>query len=275
MEPYTVFGVRIDDLSADELRTNISEQLASDALYRIVTPNPEMILLSRSDDAFKQDLVNADLSLPDGVGLRYAVAALTERFLQNRHTGVDTLDVLAAQCEEQKKRLLLLGGDPKAAELSAEEIRKRYPTLYVHCIDPGDVRWDGADTFQLSQGIEAVVQALQPDAIAVALGQKKQEAFLHNYVSRFNSVKLAIGVGGALEMISEQKKRGPKWMRIIGLEFIWRLLIEPKRAGRIIRASMLFPVVVAREALKQRRFIKACSRVFPEVARQLTNRSYE
>ncbi len=271
MRSHTILNVKIDDLSDDELRQTLSMWLESSKGKVIVTPNAEMLLLSRRNHAFLSRLNAADLSLPDAVSLRYAVAALTDAQLEHRHTGVDTLEIIAALCQKQGKRLLLLGGAPKAADASAKMLLDRYNGLDVHGIDPGEVLFESGQV-RIPRAIEVVIQRLEPDVIAVALGQRKQEAFIDQYMSSFPTVSFMIGVGGAFEMISGQKKRGPKWMRAIGLEFIWRVLIEPRRAGRIIRASIVFPIVVAAESVKKKRFIKALGGVFPEVFRQLTNR---
>lgn len=269
MRQHTLLRVRIDDLSDDELRETFSHWLEQEKGKVVVTPNAEMLLLAHRDSIFLSHLNGADLSLPDAVSLRYATAALTDEHLEHRHTGVDSLGTIAQLCREQGKRLLLLGGDPGAADQAAKFFR----TLGTdaHGIDPGEVLFENGQV-QIPKAIEVVIQRLEPDVIAVALGQRKQEAFMVQYMDRFPSVSFMIGVGGALEMISGQKRRGPKWMRTIGLEFVWRVLIEPKRAGRIIRASVVFPIVVAIAAIKQKRFIKALGSVFPEIFRQLTHR---
>jgi len=269
MPSHTILNVHIDDLSDEALRQIILVCLKSETGKVIVTPNAEMLLLSRRDETFRRRLNDADLHLPDSVSLRYAVAALTDDHLQYRHTGVDTLSLIAELCAEHSKRLLLLGGAPGCADRAAKNIRNLVTdALDVHAIDPGVIEWDGAGVV-LPAAMEELIRQIEPNVIAVAFGQQKQEAFMDYYRGRFPSVRFMIGVGGAFEMLSGQKKRSPKWMRSLGLEFIWRVLIEPRRAGRIIRASVVFPMVVATEAARQKRFVKAVKRVIPEVARQL------
>src|SRR3990167_9257321 len=116
MRNHVVFGVRIDDVPPLELRGLISDWLIGEQTRAIVTPNPEMILLARRDAAFRDILNRADLSLPDGVGLRFALPALTSERLLHRHTGVDTLILIAQLCAVAGKRLALLGGAPCVAE---------------------------------------------------------------------------------------------------------------------------------------------------------------
>src|SRR3990167_1701104 len=106
MYSHELFGVRIDDPSLLELTNILRKWLLEDAPLRMIsTPNPEFILLAREDSEFKEILNKSDLSLADGIGLQFAIAALTENFLLHRHTGVDTLELLAQLCHEEKKSL--------------------------------------------------------------------------------------------------------------------------------------------------------------------------
>ena len=269
MKSHSIFGVSIDDISADELTSQLSGWLEEGRGRVIVTPNAEMLLFARHDALFQKQLNSADLRLPDAVSLRYAVAALTDDYLQHRHTGVDTLTRIATLCARQEKRLLLLGGDPGSAQQAAERMKRSQDSLGVHAIDPGVLVWDEG-TVRLSSAMEELILQIEPDVIAVALGQRKQETFMQQYRKTFPSVKMMIGVGGAFEMLSGQKKRSPKWMRSMGLELRWRVLIEPRRIGRIIRASVVFPLIVVWQTLRQKRFVKAIKRVIPEVLRQLS-----
>ncbi|MBT4857349.1 WecB/TagA/CpsF family glycosyltransferase [Candidatus Uhrbacteria bacterium] len=271
MQSHSILNVRIDDLATTELVETFSDWLETGKSKIVVTPNPEMLLLSMNDSVFRGRINGADLSLPDGVGLRYATAALTDGHLAHRHTGVDSVELLARLCKENGKRLLLLGGDPGSADVAAKKLAGKYEGLDVHGIDPGKVEFENGRV-TIERAIETVIERLEPDVIAVAFGQRKQDAFIERYLSQFSTVKIAIGVGGAFEMISGKKIRGPKWMRKVGLEFIWRMLIEPRRAGRIIRASIIFPVVVAVTAYRGKRLKKAIKNVFPEVIRQLINK---
>lgn len=263
---HTLFGVRMNDLSHDELIATLRAWLHSDRAHLVVTPNPEFLLQARHDGAFRDLLNQADLALPDGVGLRYAVAALTDERLRNRHTGVDAFMELAALCAGEGKRLVLLGADPGVAERTAERLSSTNPGLDVVGMDPGKVSADGHFTADVIDRL----RALEPTAVAVALGQGKQERAMAALLASLPSLRVAIGVGGAFNTVSGRLQRAPNWMRRAGLEWLWRVGIEPRRVGRILRASVLFPAVVAYGTLKSHRFIKACRHVFPEILRQFS-----
>jgi N-acetylglucosaminyldiphosphoundecaprenol N-acetyl-beta-D-mannosaminyltransferase len=93
-----------------------------------------------------------------------------------------------------------------------------------------------------------------PDILFVALGAPKQERWIFENLNKLESVKLAMGVGGAFDFLSGKTKRAPLWMRKIGLEWFWRLIIEPRRVKRIIDAVIVFPVIFAYSFLVKDRY---------------------
>lgn len=268
MNRHTVLDVAIDDISGDELSGILDGWLNSTASAKvIVTPNPEFLLKARRDATFRGALNRADLSLPDGVGLRFAVAALTDGRLENRHTGVDTLERLAKQCARSRKELILFGGDPGVAAKAAATLSDAYPGLVVRGIDPGPV---DPDAFATQTNLDALDRAA---VIAVGLGQGKQERIMeilrHAAPANLPELRVLIGVGGAFDMIAGVKRRAPKFVRTIGLEWLWRLAIEPSRWRRIFSAFPVFPAIVIFDTLKHRRFLRACRAAIPEIIRQL------
>lgn len=258
MRPVSVLDVTIHDIPILELRELFVVWLREQGRGRvIVTPNPEFLLQARQDHAF-QDLLNrADLALPDGAGLQYAAAALTDTPLTNRHTGVDALEELAALCAKERKSLLLFGGHRNTAQSAADALKKRYPSLNVRAHDPGMIPWTKTGLNVSISALETV-RGYAPDVLAIGLGQGKQERFLADYLARWPSVRIGIGVGGAFEVLGGVVPRAPQRMRRAGLEWAWRLFQQPWRAIRIFRAVIVFPFVVVLATLKRHRFLKAC-----------------
>ena len=258
MRDFVLFGVRISDLSTSELTDLLSGWLSSDSSHAIVTPNPEFVLAARQDLSFVDLLNRADLSLPDGVGLRFAIPALTGERLSNRHTGVDTLLLLAKLCAEQGRRLVLVGGGPGVADRAAEVMRGQFAALDVKVVKVGIVR-DGDSVDIENAGV-----------IAVALGMGKQERFIESLRRDNHSFPaIYIGIGGALDMIAGTRRRAPAFVRRAGLEWLWRLVIEPRRFRRIFNAAIVFPAVVVWDTLRRHRFVAACRATIPEIMRQL------
>ncbi len=275
MRDFELFGVRISDLSTGELTDLLSGWLDSNSSCAIVTPNPEFVLAARCDPSFVELLNRADLSLPDGVGLRFATSALTGDRLSHRHTGVDTLLLLAKLCAEQGRRLVLVGGGPGVAESAADAMRARFVGLDVSTVDVGIVSSDDSNAGRVSSDRMKSTSLENADVVAVALGMGKQERFIEALRSSappnppHPSPRVYIGVGGALDMIAGTKRRAPAFVRRVGLEWLWRLVIEPRRFRRIFNAAVVFPAVVVWDTLRRHRFVAACRATVPEIINQL------
>lgn len=257
MKTHQIFNIHLTDLSDQELNRLISDWLKGDQPKIIVTPNPEFILLTRHDQKFAKLLNKADLAIPDGIGLKYAVAALTGQNLEHRHTGVDTLEYLAST----GARLALVGGKKETTEKAAENLKNKFPNVNIVVIDPGQI----SETGTPSQTTIEEIKKAEPKILAVALGQGKQEKFIAQILKSLPSVRIAIGVGGAPDMLAGSLPRAPQFMRQIGLEWLWRLFIEPKRWPRIFRAVIIFPIIVIWATILKHRFWKACYRVTLEL----------
>ncbi len=266
---HHLLGVRIDDLSALELEAKLEDWLQDQGGHTIVTPNAEFLLEARKSPAFADLLNKSDLAVADSVSLQYAAAALSEHRLANRLPGVDFLEKLCELASRQGARVLLLGGAPSCAEASAQKIRQRFETLDITAIDPGHLSWQG-NVLEVNEYLLRQMNAIAPSIVAVALGHYKQEQFITQVRAACPSVKIWIGVGGAFEMISGQKKRSPRWLSNVGLEWLWRLLIEPRRWRRIFNATIVFPLIVAHETLARKTFIRSTRNVFTEIRRQWT-----
>ena len=260
---FFLYGIHIDDLAKEQVELLLEQWLNSQRGYAIFTPNPEFILAARTHKTFHTLLNQSHLSLPDGIGLTYAAAALTDNRLHHRQTGVDTLLLLAELCQKHHKRLLLLGGMDGVAYQAAQQLNKQFPRLEAVGIDPGYLPGDDQSVSIPSELFDEI-QKEQPDVIAVALGQGKQERVCLDLLERFPWVRIAIGVGGALDTLSGRLTRAPQWMRTAGFEWLWRLIIQPRRWKRIMKATIVFPLVVLSDTIKQRRFLRACRHVFKE-----------
>ncbi|MDQ5952749.1 MAG: glutamyl-tRNA synthetase [Patescibacteria group bacterium] len=268
---HVILGVRVHDLPTATLNAVLEAWLIGDVARMIVTPNPEFIVGAERDVEFKHLLNRADLALPDGIGLRFAVAALSEEKLLHRHTGADTLITLAELCAKRRKRLVLMGGSPRKTERAATTLRKRFPGLDIAVFDPGII---DEHQVRLSEATLAGIERLSPQAVAVALGQGKQERVMEILKQKIPSVRILMGIGGAADYVSEAVKRAPTAWQRLGFEWLWRLVQEPWRSRRILTAIIAFPVRVAWVTLRSGRFLSATRRVLHEL-RQHFSRSVQ
>ncbi len=259
---YEILDVPINDISPDELRDLLRQWVATGQGKMVVTPNPEIILESRHDATFRNILKEADAALPDGVGLRFALAALTDQRLHYRHTGTDTLVTLAELCRDTGKRLVLLGGTPKKTQQAAMILTNKFPGLDVQTFDPGIV--DSIDP-RLSEATLAGLERLAPQVVGVALGHGKQEKIMHILKQKLPSINLLLGMGGASDYVSLAVKRAPTTWQRWGFEWLWRLMQEPWRYKRIFKAVIIFPLVVAWTALRQKHLWRSLQNVYQEI----------
>ncbi len=224
MTSYTLLGVRIDDIALDELHALFLLWLQGEGQHVVVTPNPEFLVLAHRDESFRAFLNASDLALPDGFGLKIFVP------ITHRMTGIDALTMLDEICKERDLRLVTIGSVPCDIVVG---------NVHDH-LSIDDVQR---------------IAKLQPDVIAVALGQGKQERIIATHQHEWPSAKILIGVGGAVDVLSGIKHRAPKLFRYVGLEWLWRLISEPRRLRRIVNAVIVFPTLVILDRLHHRKNI--------------------
>lgn len=244
----TLLGTAIDRVTLEEARKKVHDFFHDGKQHRIVTPNPEFLLLARKDKEFRAILNAADLALPDGAGLFFA-AYILRRKLSKRITGVTFIDVLCAEAVRQGKSVFFLGAREGVAKRAGEKLQKRHANLLVLGHESGGViervsegHWRYGDTAILEK-----IRRARPDILFVALGQGKQEKWIHDNLASLPTVRIAMGVGGALDYIAGTASWAPRWVRGVGLEWLWRFMHEPRRWKRISNAVIVFPIIVLYE----------------------------
>jgi len=241
-----ILGVFVDPLTQERLRERLNLFFVDGESHMIVTPNPEMILVAASDPIFKACLNTADLAIPDGVGLIFASRVLRTEPITTRVTGVDTLELLATICAQQGEKLFLLGGVSGVAQKASLALSRSIgkETINFVAYDDGGIIEQKNGKWQMNPAVLEHIKQEAPAVLAVALGHGKQEKWIRDFLPHLPSVKIAIGVGGALDYLSGTVPRAPRLMRRLGLEWLFRLLCEPRRIVRIWRAVIVFPLAV-------------------------------
>jgi N-acetylglucosaminyldiphosphoundecaprenol N-acetyl-beta-D-mannosaminyltransferase len=239
-----ILGVRIDNLSMDGVLAKVRDFLSDGLQHHIVTPNPEIILLAQEDDYFKAILNKADLAIPDGIGIKFASMLMGER-LKEKVSGVDLMEKILRLKENPLQPSLKGGSSPPlgwgGGDFSvkifllggwdgvAEKIAAKYPAVAGFSENEKDAQ------------LSAQIVSCGANILLVALGAPRQEKWITENLAKMPSVKLAMGVGGAFDFLSGKIRRAPKFVRQIGLEWLWRLILEPKRLPRIFQAAVVFP----------------------------------
>ena len=239
-----IFGVRLDELaSVEQLRGVATGFLDGDRAFRIFTPNPEILLHAREDPDYADVLRSADLALPDGTGVAIVQTLRNGRSVR-RWPGVEIAALLLRLAAERGETVAFVGGTPEVAERSAARWRA-LPGLKVVTAGAGvTIGEDGlASPTDREDEIVEAIRSASPTIVLVGLGAPKQERWIERHADDFPSVRIVIGVGGAFDMWAGSKRRAPRAFRTLGLEWLWRLALEPRRLPRILRATVVFPVL--------------------------------
>ncbi|MDD5109644.1 MAG: WecB/TagA/CpsF family glycosyltransferase [Patescibacteria group bacterium] len=235
-----ILGVRIHDFTTDEIERRMRLWLAGTGPHLVVTPNPEMLVAAHKDPGLQAILNQASLAVADGYGLILASRVL-QKPLRHRHPGVELSEILLRICASLGARVYFLGGQPGVAQQAAKVMSESFPGLVIAgATDGGDMTNPAAIPGTLIEHI----QNAKPDVLIVGFGHGKQERFLAAHLAKFSTVRVAIGVGGALDFWSGRIRRAPLLMRRLGLEWVYRLLRQPSRFSRIVQATLVFPYLV-------------------------------
>ncbi len=240
-----ILGVRIDDITMDETLAQIQHMLSDGATHQIVTVNPEFVMTAQHNAAFRAVLAQADLAVPDGVGLLYA-ARWQGQPLRERVTGVALAERLAQASATHGWRIFLLGAAPGVAERAAAVLQQRYPGCQIVGTLAGSPR---AADYPV---VAAALTASQPDIVLVAYGAPAQDLWIAEHKAELQ-LRLGIGVGGTFDYLAGVQPHAPRWLRQIGLEWLYRLITQPQRWRRILTAVPVFGWAAWREARKVRR----------------------
>ena len=219
-----VLGVRFDNLSMAEALDAAYELQSGRRSAYVVTPNPEIVMLCRENPAAAEAVNGAALTIPDGIGVIYG-AKILKTPLKEKVPGCDFTLNLMKRMAADGRSVFLLGAKPGIAELAAEKLGAQFPGLRFVGTNDGYFK-DDAPVLER-------INAAAPDLLLVCLGAPKQELWMHENAKKLN-VGLMIGAGGSLDVFAGTVQRAPEGWRRAGLEWLYRLLKEPRRIGRMM-----------------------------------------
>ncbi len=243
MNTINILGINISTLNKKQVLKKIEYFLADNGQHQIVTPNPEFLLQAGKDEEFFYILNKADLAVPDGIGLKFAAWAMCKNI--HRVTGADLVTDILKVAQDRKLKVAILNwcdGLSKKEDID-NAVKKLYPKLnfIIEDIDRDIRNCLPAKPWQAGKLEIRNLADCQPDILFVALGAPWQEKFIYHNLPKLPSVRIAIGVGGAFDFLTGKIKRALKILRILGLEWLWRLIKQPRRWKRIYNAVIVFP----------------------------------
>lgn len=256
-----ILGVKIDNLSKKEILEKIENFLREDKFHQIATVNPEFILRARGDEEFRNILNQCDLNVADGVGIWFAFLRFG-KYLKSRMAGADLMEEILKIASANNYKIFLAASDRglSSYEDTREAILKKYPNLTISganidCHSERSASWRRVEesnekeldpSTPLRSAQDDIEKISACDIIFCNFGSPEQEKFLHSLKSQKNAnIKLAMGVGGSFDYLTGKTRRAPRILRQIGLEWLWRFILEPQyRFKRIINAIIIFPIKI-------------------------------
>ena len=236
-----ILGINVISADKSSVLASVKGFLSSSIKFAIVTPNPELILMAQKNEKLKEALNSADLPVPDGVGLKLADSKLN--IIKGRELFTDLIKL----AEKENWKVFLLGGLSNEAELTAARLKKDNLGLRIDFFR-GPVLDENAEPVtevdkKIQQDAIDKINKFTPEILFVAFGNPKQEIWAYKNLKKLNVGGVA-SVGGSFRYASGLSKLPPKWMEKAGLEWLYRLITEPKRIGRIFNAVILFPLTL-------------------------------
>ncbi len=235
-------GFNIDLLSFKDALNYITDNIINNKGMHIVTVNPEMIELAHKDKFFSEILKNADLVVPDGVGIK--IALKLKKIAQEQVPGVDLAKELMVNCAKNGKNIALIGAKEDIIKKAEENLKKDIINLniiYTH---------NGYFSEEEESEIINKLAELNPAVALIALGAPKQEIFINKCKEKLKQT-VFIGVGGAFDVWAGVVERAPEIYRKLGLEWLYRTIKQPQRFKRIYKTLPLFLFKAIIESVKK------------------------
>lgn len=221
-----ILGVNVDAVTMAEAVAQVENYMDERAGVLIATANAEMIMRATHDAELLHILNEAALVVADGAGTVWAAHHLGYD-MPERVAGYDLVQRLMANAPVTNRRIFFLGSAPGVAEKAKKKAEELYPGIRIVGVH------DGFFTEKDEPEIIGQIKAAKPDLLLAALGVPKQEKWLYKHQKELG-VPVSVGVGGTLDVMAGVMKRAPLWMQKAKLEWLFRGMLQPKRAGRLL-----------------------------------------
>lgn len=231
-----VLDTKFDNLTMDEALDRACELMEERRGAYVVTPNPEIVLLCRENGEMARAAEDASLVIADGIGVIYGAKILGTP-LKAKLPGIDFAAGLMERMAAKGQSVFLFGAKPGVAEKAAENIEKRFRGIKIAGTNNGYFTDDGP--------IVEKINAARPDLVLVCLGAPKQEVWMRSHAGDLDA-GLMIGAGGSMDVFAGTVSRAPEFWQKAGLEWLYRLIKEPRRIGRMMKLPKFLLLVMAR-----------------------------
>ncbi|MFI3173591.1 MAG: WecB/TagA/CpsF family glycosyltransferase [Bacillota bacterium] len=226
-----ILDVPFDVVTMEEATIRACKFLKEDKSHYICTPNPEIVMLAQKDTTLMQILQEADLVIPDGIGVVLASKVHGEHRLPERVAGYDLTQGIFMALQNTEESFYFFGGGDTVSKEAKEKMQAKYPHLKIVGV---------ANGFFDEQREKEIIQEIndsEASVLLVGLGAPKQEKWIYDHLQVLN-VRLAIGVGGSFDVMAERVKRAPVQFQKLGLEWLYRFLCQPTRWKRMLQLPL-------------------------------------
>lgn len=225
MKQVTIMGVPFLHTDQQQFVSLLVDRIEKKEKTFVITANPEIVMKANEDAEFMSYIQKATYVSADGIGVVKA-AQLLGSSLPGRVTGYDTMVKLLSIGNEKRFKVFLLGAQKDTLEKTVENINKTYPNVEIVGAQDGYFNWEQND-------IAERIATTKPDLVFVALGVPRQEKWIAEHFDEFTH-GIFIGVGGSFDVIAGTVKRAPVFWQKLNLEWLYRLLKQPSRFGRML-----------------------------------------
>lgn len=248
-----IFGVQISITHKEKALRQVQEFVSKKKKFSIVTPNPEIVLKAVEDASYRAILNQADIAIPDGIGLVWASKLIDGTEL----TLIKGRDLFLDLCKLANKkgwRIYLLGGEYDEALRAKQQLESTLKRIKIRANSGPILNEFGDPVDKENQSVESNILReildFRPQLLFIAFSAPKQERWMMRHLADL-PVGGAMVIGGALNYTSGRSSLPPDWLAKWGLEWLWRGLTEPWRFKRIINAAIVFPWKVFLYKLKE------------------------
>lgn len=237
----TLLEIPIEPLAKKDILEKIIKYIQHrEGFFHIVSLNPENLVIATKNPKFKKALQEATIRIIDGMGI-YVACVLMAVPVSERVAGVDLMEELLKIAHKGSLRVMLIGGKPKVAEEVIECQKKQFPGIHMQALQGiSDI---SQPSVKEEETILSIVADYKPHMLFASFGSPFQELWLERHKDRFDNI-IVMGVGGAFDFLSGRLPRAPQAVRTIGLEWLFRLIIEPWRLKRQTRLLQFIWLVV-------------------------------
>lgn len=243
MEKEYVLGFKVCNADYDQMTKEIFSDFSNEISNFIVNVNPEIIIKNYKNTELIQVLNSEKYQIPDGIGIVYA-SKINKGNIKQRITGIDLMNEICIKSTKYNSKIFLYGSKPGIASKAKEELEKKIDGINIVGTCNG---------YEKEEVVLEKINKSGANMLFVGLGSPKQEQFIIKNRNKLESIKIFMPVGGSFDVISNSIKRAPEWVIKFNIEWLYRLIKQPKRIFRQLRLlKFMFLVFIHKKDNKKR-----------------------